>query len=455
MKRRPGAGSTCPSWWPRSTDDPGVRAWRLAAPARRLYEAFAPGPLTVALGFSAGRSPPWLAGRVEVGVRIPGRRGAARAAAEIRPAVRHQRERARAGHAGVPRETSRLDGAPDAGDRRRVSPLGALTLVNCNRPEPGGRAQGRVRRRRRGGCWDDHAVGSRAGHRASCDDTDGGRGRRGRRSSRPRPPRRTRIHGGWGASIRSWPAGRTSKYLPTVAWRWTTRVWMGACARSASPGGPADRALHGRAQHRGRARHGVGGPGDRGEPPARASAQRRPGGEAGAGPRDLLLVSGGHSFLARMDEPGDIELHRQRRGTTDRRCLRQGRPHAGAGLSRRAGGRPAGATGMAVDPPSPGPLLAEGLEFSFSGLKSAVSRLGKTRRGRPRDVAASFVAACMEVLTVECPRARGLSPSASLVVVGGVRRSPQLARRAPGVLRRARRRALPAAAALVHRQRAP
>jgi L-threonylcarbamoyladenylate synthase len=39
--------------------------------ARRLLAAFSPGPLTVALGIDADRAPSWLAGRDEVGVRVP------------------------------------------------------------------------------------------------------------------------------------------------------------------------------------------------------------------------------------------------------------------------------------------------------------------------------------------------------------------------------------------------
>lgn len=39
--------------------------------ARRLLAAFSPGPITVALGVDAAKAPSWLAGRDEVGVRVP------------------------------------------------------------------------------------------------------------------------------------------------------------------------------------------------------------------------------------------------------------------------------------------------------------------------------------------------------------------------------------------------
>ena len=40
-------------------------------PARRLFEAFFPGPLSLALGLRTGSAPAWLAGRVEIAVRMP------------------------------------------------------------------------------------------------------------------------------------------------------------------------------------------------------------------------------------------------------------------------------------------------------------------------------------------------------------------------------------------------
>jgi N6-L-threonylcarbamoyladenine synthase len=77
--------------------------------------------------------------------------------------------------------------------------------------------------------------------------------------------------------------------------------------------------------------------------------------------------------------------------------------------------------------PFPRPMIDQGLEFSFSGLKSAVMRyLQANPEAATEDVAASFVAACMEVLVAKCRRALLAYPSASLVIVGGVAASPQL-----------------------------
>jgi len=77
--------------------------------------------------------------------------------------------------------------------------------------------------------------------------------------------------------------------------------------------------------------------------------------------------------------------------------------------------------------PFPRPMLNEGFEFSFSGLKSAVGRfLDKNPDVAHADVAASFVSACMEIMITKCKRALEAYPAECLVVVGGVAASPQL-----------------------------
>jgi N6-L-threonylcarbamoyladenine synthase len=76
-------------------------------------------------------------------------------------------------------------------------------------------------------------------------------------------------------------------------------------------------------------------------------------------------------------------------------------------------------------------MIRDGLDFSFSGLKTAVRRLLAVRPdARKEDVAASFVDACMDVLTAKAAAALDRLPSQCLVVVGGVAASPQLRERA-------------------------
>jgi N6-L-threonylcarbamoyladenine synthase len=143
-------------------------------------------------------------------------------------------------------------------------------------------------------------------------------------------------------------------------------------------------------------------------------------------PALVLLVSGGHTVLARLEDPGEIQLI----GSTvddsvgeayDKvaRMLGLGYP-GGPVIDRLA------ATGTA-SVRFPRPMLHDGLNFSFSGLKTAVSRyLVATPDAQPADVAASFVEACLEVLVTKCRKALQQYPASSLVVVGGVAASPQL-----------------------------
>ncbi len=144
-------------------------------------------------------------------------------------------------------------------------------------------------------------------------------------------------------------------------------------------------------------------------------------------PALLLLVSGGHTLLAHMSAPGDIRIIG---GTRDDSV-----GEAYDKVGRLMGlGYPAGAkvdqlakAGDASRIRFPRPLIAEGLDFSFSGLKSAVARMfpldGSVGEA---DIAAAFVDACMDVLVQKSRRALLAHPSRSFVVVGGVAASPQL-----------------------------
>ena len=143
-------------------------------------------------------------------------------------------------------------------------------------------------------------------------------------------------------------------------------------------------------------------------------------------PALVLLVSGGHTLLAHMANPGRIEILG---GTRDdsvgeaydkvARMLDLGFP-GGPAIDKLAKTRQ-----PSIDLPRP--MLRDGLEFSFSGLKAAVARLVEREPGIDKAaVAASFVAAVMDVLVAKCARALAARRAASLVVVGGVAASPQL-----------------------------
>ncbi|CAN5323968.1 tRNA (adenosine(37)-N6)-threonylcarbamoyltransferase complex transferase subunit TsaD [soil metagenome] len=148
-------------------------------------------------------------------------------------------------------------------------------------------------------------------------------------------------------------------------------------------------------------------------------------------PAMVLLVSGGHTFLARMTSPAEIEML----GTTRDDSFGEAYDKVGRMLGLGYPGGPAvdrmakaGRATIAF----PKSMMNAGLEFSFSGLKSAVARhLEKhpetlTDEGLTSDVCASFVKVCVEVLLAKAGRALQAYPSESMVIVGGVSASPQI-----------------------------
>src|SRR6202008_5143674 len=74
----------------------------------------------------------------------------------------------------------------------------------------------------------------------------------------------------------------------------------------------------------------------------------------------------------------------------------------------------------------PRPMIAAGLDFSFSGLKTAVLTLVKNENPEPADLARAFVDAVVEVLVAKCARAAEATGLTRLVVAGGVGAKRQL-----------------------------
>ena len=159
--------------------------------------------------------------------------------------------------------------------------------------------------------------------------------------------------------------------------------------------------------------------------------------EPPAFPFVALLVSGGHSMLVDVEGIGDYTVI----GTTlddaageafDKTAKLLGLPYPGGpALSALAEQGDPGRFAL------PRPMLNRpGLDFSFSGLKTAVlmvvrelqgvagdqpPRPGDTLSARDRaDVAASFQAAIVETLVRKCERALEQTGHARLVVAGGV-----------------------------------
>jgi len=143
-------------------------------------------------------------------------------------------------------------------------------------------------------------------------------------------------------------------------------------------------------------------------------------------PATVLLVSGGHTLIACMKTPADIELL----GTTSDDSVGECYDKVGRMLGLGYPGGPVvdrlAKTGTASIP-FPRPVINKGLDFSFSGLKSAVARYMDANPDAPHEnIAASFVQAVMDVLMKKSQLALNRYPSQSYVIVGGVAASPQL-----------------------------
>ncbi|MEO0467175.1 MAG: tRNA (adenosine(37)-N6)-threonylcarbamoyltransferase complex transferase subunit TsaD [Pseudomonadota bacterium] len=138
----------------------------------------------------------------------------------------------------------------------------------------------------------------------------------------------------------------------------------------------------------------------------------------------LLLVSGGHCQFLDVQALGEY----RRLGTTiddaageafdkTAKVLGLGFP-GGPAVERRAEGGDPDAV------PLPRPLLNRpGLDMSFAGLKTAVSRAagdGPILAQRAADICASFQAAVCDILGEKTRRALDVAPRGRLVVAGGV-----------------------------------
>lgn len=146
-------------------------------------------------------------------------------------------------------------------------------------------------------------------------------------------------------------------------------------------------------------------------------------------PALVLLASGGHTLLAYMADPASVEILGGTRDDSVGEAYDKVARMLGLGFPGGPAVDKLAQTGRA-DIDLPRPMLRDGLEFSFSGLKAAVARLVQNEPEiDPATVAASFVAAAMDVLEAKCARALAARGAASLTVVGGVAASPQLRER--------------------------
>jgi len=144
-------------------------------------------------------------------------------------------------------------------------------------------------------------------------------------------------------------------------------------------------------------------------------------------PLAVLVVSGGHTLLVVMEGHGKYRVMGQ---TVDdaageaydkvARFLGLGYP-GGPAIDRLA------AEGNPETVAFPRPMLGEGYDFSFSGLKTAViNHVRKHPDVEVRDVAASFQEAVVEVLTAKLVAAADDAEASTLVLGGGVAANSRL-----------------------------
>jgi N6-L-threonylcarbamoyladenine synthase len=141
-----------------------------------------------------------------------------------------------------------------------------------------------------------------------------------------------------------------------------------------------------------------------------------------------LLVSGGHTQLMRVHEVGRYELLGETQDDAAGEAFDKTAKLLGLGYP---GGPALSALAESGDPARyrlPRPMIASGdLEFSFSGLKTAVlTLLKKESNASHPDLARAFVDAVVEVLTAKCVLAMERSGLTQLVVAGGVGANRQL-----------------------------
>ena len=141
----------------------------------------------------------------------------------------------------------------------------------------------------------------------------------------------------------------------------------------------------------------------------------------------VLLVSGGHTMLVRMDAPGRYEVLGQTIDDAAGEAFDKVARFLGLGYP---GGPAIDRLAMSGDPHAikfPRAMLDDGFDFSFSGLKTSVINWVRKNPGVDNaDVAASFQQAVVDVLVTKARRAAIASGAKGLAIGGGVAANSQL-----------------------------
>lgn len=144
-------------------------------------------------------------------------------------------------------------------------------------------------------------------------------------------------------------------------------------------------------------------------------------------PLVVLLVSGGHTMLVLMEGHGRYRLLGQTIDDAAGEAFDKVARYLGLGYP---GGPIIDRLALDGDPESikfPRPMMHEGYDFSFSGLKTAVvNHVRKNPDVDAADVAASFQAAVVDVLVTKAQRAAQEHKATALCIGGGVAANSQL-----------------------------
>lgn len=154
-----------------------------------------------------------------------------------------------------------------------------------------------------------------------------------------------------------------------------------------------------------------------------------------------LVVSGGHTQLMLARSHGEYEIVGQTRDDAvgeafdkTARLLGLGYP-GGPAIAKRASSGEAGASALGpIRLPRP-MIHSKDLDFSFSGIKTAVLTLVKKNKDKLSEmafvdaVAREFQNACVEVLVSKTLRAAGMFAPKCVVLAGGVSANEELRRR--------------------------
>ena len=147
-------------------------------------------------------------------------------------------------------------------------------------------------------------------------------------------------------------------------------------------------------------------------------------------PSVVLLVSGGHTMLVEMTGPGRYRLLGQTLDDAAGEAFDKVARFMGLGYP---GGPEVDRLAAEGDPTAstfPRAMQRDGLDFSFSGLKTSVVHQVRRHPEVPTaDVCASFQAAVVDVLVAKARRAADQVGAASLALAGGVAANSELRRR--------------------------